>query len=52
MSLHWWHVAAAWALAALGFGIMAAMAARRHTAAKRRVALLGSRNSMRERRRD
>ena len=43
MSQHWWHVAIAWALAALGFGAMALMAARRHAAAKRRLALLGPR---------
>ncbi|MCI0756873.1 hypothetical protein [Teichococcus vastitatis] len=43
MTQHWWHVAIAWGLAALGFGIMAWLAARRHAAAKRRLALLGPR---------
>lgn len=43
MSLHWWHVIIAWALAAAGFGGMAALAARRHAVAKRRLALLDPR---------
>ncbi|MFZ6762434.1 hypothetical protein [Roseomonas sp. KE0001] len=37
MSLHWWHVTLAWALAAMGFGGMAAMAAWRHALARRRL---------------
>jgi heme exporter protein CcmD len=40
MSLHWAHVAAAWGLTALVFGGLALGAARRHRAAKRRLALL------------
>jgi len=43
MTLHWWHVAVSWALAALGFGTMAVLAARRHAAAKRRLARLDPR---------
>ncbi|MDQ1080962.1 hypothetical protein [Pseudoroseomonas cervicalis] len=43
MTQHWWHVALSWGLAALGFGGMALLAARRHAAAKRRMALLGPR---------
>ncbi|WP_235913824.1 hypothetical protein [Teichococcus coralli] len=43
MTQHWWHVVISWALAAFGFGAMAALAARRHAAAKRRLALLGPR---------
>ncbi|HWL79325.1 MAG TPA: hypothetical protein VNR89_00090 [Roseomonas sp.] len=43
MTQHWWHVVISWGLTALGFGTMAALAARRHAAAKRRLALLGPR---------
>ncbi|WP_161600797.1 hypothetical protein [Teichococcus oryzae] len=43
MTQHWWHVAISWALAAAGFGIMAWLAASRHAAAKRRLALFGPR---------
>jgi hypothetical protein len=37
MTLHWVHVAAAWGLAALGFGGLALGAALRHRAASRRL---------------
>jgi heme exporter protein CcmD len=43
MSLHWLHVAAAWALTLLLFGGMALAAALRHRAAKRRLAQLEQR---------
>jgi heme exporter protein CcmD len=43
MSLHWWHVTAAYAATALLFGALALGAALRHRAAKRRLAELDPR---------
>ena len=43
MSLHWWHVAAAYAVTALVFGALALGAALRHRAAYRRLAQLDPR---------
>jgi hypothetical protein len=43
MTLHWAHVAASYALAALGFGGLALGAWLRHRAARRRLAVLDPR---------
>jgi len=43
MTLHWWHVAISYALAALVFGALAAGAAMRHRTAKRMLARLDPR---------
>jgi heme exporter protein CcmD len=43
MSLHWWHVTAAYAATALLFGSLALGAALRHRAARRRLAELDPR---------
>jgi hypothetical protein len=43
MSLHWWHVAASYALTLATFGALAIGAARRHRAAKRLLATLETR---------
>lgn len=43
MSLHWWHVTAAYAVVAIGFGALALGAALRHRAAKRRLVELDPR---------
>lgn len=43
MSLHWWHVTAAYAATAIGFGALAIGAALRHRAARARLAELDPR---------
>ena len=43
MTLHWWHVTAAYAAVALGFGALALNAALRHRSARRRLAVLDRR---------
>jgi len=45
MTLHWMHVTAAWVLTVLGFTAMAAQAALRHRAVRRRLAVLDPRGS-------
>ncbi|HYF09799.1 MAG TPA: heme exporter protein CcmD [Acetobacteraceae bacterium] len=45
MSLHWWHVTAAYAATAVLFGTLAAGAWARHRAAKRRLAQLDPRGT-------
>jgi hypothetical protein len=48
VTLHWLHVAAAYALAALGFGALALGAWVRHRAARRRLLALDPRAAARE----
>ena len=43
MTLHWWHVTAAYGAVALGFGALALGAVLRHRAARRRLAVLDRR---------
>jgi hypothetical protein len=43
MTIHWWHVAISWVLAAAGFGGMVVMALRRQAVARRRLAQLDPR---------
>jgi len=43
MTTHWLHVVLAWGLTAIVFGALAAGAAARHAAAKRRLAALDPR---------